>query len=135
MGNAEIIRERLERWIEHRHLVPENFADGFVWDMSTADWPGQDEFHGAEGMQEFLREWLQAWDDWTYEIEDVLDTPDGRAAVIGVQRGVNRAAGVPVEMRMVQVWSFDDEGRATRMQMYTDAEVGLAAIGLEPPAN
>jgi ketosteroid isomerase-like protein len=115
--------------------VPENFADDFVWDMSTADWPGQDEFHGAEGMQEFLREWLQAWDDWTYDIEDVRETPDGRAAVIGVQRGVNRAAGVPVEMRMVQVWSFDDEGRATRMQMYTDADAGLAAVGLEPPEN
>jgi ketosteroid isomerase-like protein len=132
MTNVEIIRERLERWIEHRHLVPEHFADDFVWDMSTADWPGQDEFHGPEGMQEFLREWLQAWDDWTYEIEDVVETPDGRAAVIAVQRGLNRAAGVPVEMRMVQVWSIDERGRATRMQMYTDAEAGLAAVGVTP---
>jgi len=135
MSNADRIRERMERWIQEPRLAPEHFADDFVWDMSNADWPGQDEFHGAEGMNQFMREWLAAWDDWTYEIEDVLEAPDGRAVVIGIQRGVNRAAGVPVQMRMAQLWSFDDEGRATRMQMYTNADEGLAAIGLEPPAN
>ena len=133
MSNAEIIRERLERWVRDRKLVPEEYAPDFVWDMSNANWPGADEFHGADGLQEFFREWLRPWDEWTYEIEDVLETPDGRVAVVGIQRGVNR--GVPVEMRMTQVWSFDEQGRATRMEMYTDAEAGLAELGLKPPRN
>ena len=135
MSNAEIIRERVQKWIDDKQLVREYYADDFVWDMSAADWPGPDHYHGVEGMEEFLRDWIQAWDDWTYEIEDVLETPDGRAAVIGIQRGVNRAAGVPVEMRMVQVWSLNEEGRATRMKMYTHADTGLAELGLEPPGN
>ena len=130
MSNVDLIRGRLERWLSDRRIKPEHFAEDFVWDMSAADWPGQDHYHGAEGLQEFFTEWLGAWDDWTYEIEDVLEAPDGRVAVIGTQRAVNRAAGVPVEMRMAQVWSFDAAGRATRMQMFTDAEAGLAETGI-----
>jgi len=132
MSNAALLRERLERWNRERRLVAEDYAPDFVWDMSTADWPGQGEFHGVAGMEEFLRDWLRAWDGWNYEIEDVIEAPDGRVVVLGVQRGVNRAAGVPVEMRMAQIWSFDERGRATWMQLYTDPEAGLAAAGIKP---
>src|SRR5687768_1315529 len=129
MNRAALMRERMERWIQNQVFVPEHFAPDFVWDMRHAEWPGADEYHGHEGVGQFFSEWLGAWKDWTYELEDVVEGTENRVVVIGVQRGVNRAAEVPVEMRMGQVWTIDDAGRATRMEVYTDAAAGLAAAG------
>ena len=130
MGNAEVMRERLERWNRERRLVAEHYSEEFVWDMTHADWPGQDEYHGVDGMTLFLRDWMGAFDGWDLEVEGALDTPDGKVVVLATQRGVNRGAGVPVEMRMAQIWTVDEEGRAVRMEMYTDRARGLAAAGI-----
>src|SRR5688572_25721606 len=129
MDRTALMRERMERWIENQVFVPEHFAPDFVRDMSHADWPGAVEYHGHEGLRQFFAEWLGPWEGWTYELEDVVEGTNDSVVVVGVQRAVNRAGGVPVEMRMGQVWTIDDAGRATRMEMYTDAASGLAAAG------
>src|SRR3712207_6734543 len=113
------MRSRMQQWVRDRTLVPEQYADDFVWDMTTAEWPETGEYHGVEGVREFFRQWLGAFDDWSYELQDVIEAEDGRVVVLGVQRGVNRGAAVPVEMHLAQVWTLDGEGRALRMEMYT----------------
>ena len=124
------MRERMERWVRDQRFVPEHYAPDFVWDMSRAEWPGVDEYHGVEGVRQFFTEWLEAWADWSYELEDVVEGTDNRVVVIGTQRAVNRAAGVPVEMRMGQVWTIDDDGLARRMEMFTDPALALAEAGV-----
>ena len=129
LNRADVMRERMERWVRERQFVPEHYAPGFVWDMSRAEWPGKPEYHGVEGIREFFREWLEPWAEWDYELEDVVEGTDGRVVVIGVQRAVNRPGGVPVEMHMGQLWTIDDDGLATRMEMYTDPAAALAEAG------
>ena len=124
------MRERLERWSRERRLVPEDYAEDFVWDMRPAEWPGADEYHGTEGMAQFLRDWMATFDEWSYELEDVVEGEAGKVVALGVQRGVNRGAGVPVEMRLAQVWTLDDQLRAVRMEMFTDRAAALAQAGV-----
>jgi ketosteroid isomerase-like protein len=130
MSNADLLRERVERWVRERTLVPEYYTPEFVWDMSTfRGWPERREYEGTAGMEQFLREWLEAWEDWTFEVEDAVEGDEGKIVLVAVQTGINRAAGVPVEMRLGQVWTLNEEGRAVRMEMYADPAEALAAAG------
>ena len=44
-------------------------------------------------------------------------------------RGEGRASGVPAEMHFFQLWTFRD-GRAVRMEMFTDIDDARRAAGL-----
>jgi ketosteroid isomerase-like protein len=111
-------------------LQLEGLEPDIVWDMSTFQgWPEQPTYAGIEGARRFLAAWADAWEDWTLELEELVDAGD---RVIGIMRqsGRARATGIPVEMRFALVWMFRD-GRQVRMQMYADPDEALAAVGSE----
>jgi ketosteroid isomerase-like protein len=97
--------------------------------MSTfRGWPEQLTYRGIEGARQFIAEWTEAWDDWELEVEDYIDAGK-RVVVLLRQRGRSKATGVPVEMRLGQVWTLRDE-QQIRMQMYASPEEALEAAGL-----
>ncbi len=99
-----------------------------VWDVSKLGWPGRQVYAGPEGAREFLAEWADAWDGWEIEVEDYIDAGERVVAIVN-QRGSAKGAGVPVEMRFAQVWTFRD-GQAIRMDMYASPDEALEAVGL-----
>ena len=121
---------RLERWLETLRADPADYTDDFVWDMSASGWPGQDEWRGPEGVDAFIEEWTSAWKDWSLEIIRIREGDPGRVAVESIQRGINKAAGVPVEMRFAQVWTIEADGRAAWMRMHLDVQAALAEAGV-----
>jgi ketosteroid isomerase-like protein len=126
--------ERLRRGFEHfaatGEFLAENVHADFVWDMSTfRGWPEQQTYLGLEGARQFNSEWAGAWDDWEIEAEDYIDAGE-RIVVILRQRGRSKATGVPVDMRLGQVWTLQD-GQGIRMQMYATPEEALEAAGLQ----
>ena len=125
--------ERLRRGFEHfaatGEFLAENVHADFVWDMSTfRGWPEQQTYLGIEGARQFNTEWAGAWDDWEIEAEDYIDAGE-RIVVVLRQRGRSKATGVPVDMRLGQVWTLQD-GQGIRMQMYASPEEALEAAGL-----
>jgi ketosteroid isomerase-like protein len=52
-----------------------------------------------------------------------------RVLAVVTMRGVGRDSGVPTEMTMAQLWSFE-AGRARRMVVFNEVDEGLAAAGL-----
>lgn len=123
----EIIRSAYKRFASTGVLA--NITPDFVWDMSNFhDWPEQQVYEGAEGARTFLTAWTGAWDDWALEIDAVHDAGD-RVVVHLRQRGRSKAAGMPVEMSFAQVWTLRD-GRGARMDMYSDPDEALEAVGL-----
>jgi ketosteroid isomerase-like protein len=109
--------------------VPEVTTDDFVWNMSNfRGWPEQQAYEGAEETGAFLGKWMEAWDDWEFEVESLLDAGD-RVVALVLQRGTSKAAGMPVEMSFAQVWTLRD-GKQSRMDMYSDRAEALAATGL-----
>ena len=98
-------------------------------DMSNFHgWPEQQVYAGADGARTFLREWMDAWEDWELEIDALHDAGERVVALLR-QRGTSKAAGMPVEMFFAQVWTLRD-GKEARMDMYSDPDEALEAAGL-----
>jgi ketosteroid isomerase-like protein len=105
-----------------------NFTPDFVWDMSTFQgWPERQTYEGIEGARQFMSDWLEAWEDWQLELEELVDAGDHVVAVVR-QRGRSKATGLPEDMRFAQVWTFRD-GAQARMRMFASRTDALEAVG------
>src|SRR5438132_2965199 len=127
--NVEIVRRGYEHFAATGDLLAEDAALDFVWDMSKfRDWPEQQTYEGLEGVRAFLRDWLEAWNDWELEVEAFHDAGD-KVVTIVRQRGQSKTSGLPVDMAFAQVWTIRD-GKSARMEMYADPVEALEAVGL-----
>lgn len=101
----------------------------FVWDMSNyTGWPEQQTYDGIEGAAAFMAEWIEAWEDWEWEVRALHDIDDKVVAVMH-QSGRSKSTGVRAEMDFAQVFTLKD-GKLLRMQMYADPDEALEAVGL-----
>jgi ketosteroid isomerase-like protein len=126
--NVDILRRAYEHFIATGEFSGQ-FAPDFVWDMSTfRGWPERQTYEGLEGARQFMADWLEAWDDWELELEDMRDAGEVVVAVVR-QRGRSKATGLAVDMHFGQVWEVRD-GKNIRMRMYASADEALEAAGL-----
>jgi ketosteroid isomerase-like protein len=127
--NLETVQRGYAHFVATGELLPEIVAPGFVWDMSKfRDWPEQPFYEGIEGARAFLRDWTEAWDDWTLEIDSFHHAGD-KVVVIVRQLAKSKTTGLQVDMTFGQVWTITD-GKQARMEMYADPEEALEAAGL-----
>ena len=78
-------------------------------------------------MRAFLAAWLEPWDDYEFEVEELHDAGD---KVVAVLRESGRSkAGVPVEQAFSQVLTFRD-GKQIRAVTYASRAEALEAAGL-----
>jgi ketosteroid isomerase-like protein len=127
-ANVDNLRRGFEEFIATGEFSGE-FTPDFVWDMSTFQgWPERQAYEGVEGAREFMDTWLEAWEDWQLEVEELLDAGDHVVALLR-QRGRSKATGLQVDMEFAQVWTFRD-GVQARMRMFTSRGEALEAVGL-----
>jgi ketosteroid isomerase-like protein len=127
--NVDFVRRAYEYFRSTGELNPERFSSDFVWDMSEfSGWPERQTYQGAEGARTFLREWREAWDEWSLEVESLHDAGDEIVAILR-QAGKSKTSGLEVEMVFAQVWTVRD-GQYVRMRMYAEPAEALAAVGL-----
>ncbi|MDQ3671382.1 MAG: nuclear transport factor 2 family protein [Actinomycetota bacterium] len=128
--NVDVIREGWEAW--QRGDLPglfRQFDPDVVWDTSHFhDWP-ESSYHGIEGVERFLREWLEVWDDLEIEVQAVRDASDERVVSLILQRGTGRSSGLAMEMKMAQVATLRN-GKVTRLDNYENHAEALEAAGL-----
>lgn len=105
------------------------FDPDVVWDTSHfRDWP-ESTYHGSEGVERFLNEWLDVWADYEMGVEEIIAVPDGRVVTLLWQRGRGRNSGVALDMEMAQVATLR-AGKITRLDNYDDRAEALKAVGL-----
>ena len=128
--DVEVIRRGWDAWLRGDLAgLAATFAPDIVWDTSHFhDWP-ESQYHGVEGVERFLHEWLYVWDDYEAGVDDVVATPDGRVISLIWHRGRGRNSGVAMEMEMAQVATVRD-GKITRLDNYEDRAEALEAVGL-----
>jgi ketosteroid isomerase-like protein len=128
-GNVEVVRRGYELFATTGDVSDELATPDFVWDMSNFHgWPEQQLYEGVDGARAFLADWMDAWEDWKLELDSLHDAGDKVVALVR-QRGRSKAAGMPVEMYFAQVWTLRD-GKQSRMDMYSDPDEALEAVGL-----
>jgi ketosteroid isomerase-like protein len=128
-ANVEVIRRGYEHFAATGDMHGEITTPDFVWDMSKfRGWPEQQTYEGVEGARSFLRDWTEAWDDWSIELVELHDAGEQVVAVMH-QRGRSKTTGLDVDMSFAQVWTVRD-GKQARMEMYAEAAEALEAVGL-----
>ncbi len=118
--NVEIVREGWRVWLRgDMDGLAAMWDPEIVWDTTHFhDWP-ESSYRGPDGVRQFLTEWLETWEDYEIEVDDVLSAPDGRVVSLIRQRGrgPGRAA---LEMSMVSAQTRHASAMASSFGSTTD---------------
>jgi ketosteroid isomerase-like protein len=82
---------------------------------------------GRDSFERFLRGWLESFDSFRVEPEQVVERGDELVAVVR-QTGTGRSSGLNVEARLAHVWTVAD-GQAVRWEAVPDIEAALSDGG------
>jgi uncharacterized protein len=88
--------------------------------------------HGAEGFRQFVESWIESFDEFRIEPEVVVQDRDV-AILIARQTGHGRGSGIPIEARVIHVWTVRD-GRAVRWWSPRTLDEALASLSDPRPA-
>jgi ketosteroid isomerase-like protein len=88
-------------------------------------------YHGHDGVRTYWREWLFAWSDIAFELEDVVDAGDEVVGLVRNQRMWGRHSGIEIEMPPYAIVFTLREGKVVRWRSFPDQESGLAAAGVK----
>jgi ketosteroid isomerase-like protein len=102
------------------------FHPDVVVDLSAR--PDGRVYWGGRDAARAMQHWVDLWDDYSYEAEDVLDAGDS-VVVLFRERGRAKASGASVELLGATVWTIRD-GKVASSKTYTDRAEALAAVGL-----
>lgn len=76
--------------------------------------PEAGRYSGRDSFERFVRSWLDSFDDFRIEIEEIRQDGD-RVVVVARQSGRGRASGLPIETRVVHAWIVSGD-RAVRFE-------------------
>ena len=100
--------------------------DDVIWQVEMPDHPPT--YHGPEGVREFFRRWVGTFDEWDYEVPEVIDAGDSVVSHIH-QWGRGKGSGVTVDQNFWQVWTIRD-GKIVRAAVHSEKAEALEAVGL-----
>ena len=124
----EIVRQMYEQAGERPEALYEILADDVHWDASAVGQLELGVVQGRDAVMEFFRRWVGAFEQWGYDVEELLDA--GECVIARVhQWGRGKASGVEVDGRFWQVWTFRD-GKAIRTTHHREKAEALEAAGL-----
>ena len=109
-GDYETALKRLDENVE------------FVSHASGRSWDGREETR--QGMTSFM----ETWDDYYYEVRDVIDRGD-QVLVEGWQRARGKSSGVDVSEPIYTVFTVRG-GSVTSYRLFRDRAEALEAVGL-----
>ena len=99
------------------------------FEFRLPDYPeGAPVFRGREGVAQFTAMLGEAWDEWLFEPQEILDASD-RVVVVGRILGKGETSGIRVELETTHVWTIRS-GRAVSAHVYRDRSEALEAAGL-----
>lgn len=110
-------------------LIFGNYLDE-RWELRLpADYPeGEFAHRGREGSARLIAQLREAWAEWRFEPERLIDAGDRVVAFVRVEaRG--GASGVPIELTGAHVMTILD-GRVARTEVYRDRAEAVRAVGL-----
>jgi ketosteroid isomerase-like protein len=85
-------------------------------------------YRGHQGLQDWLRDMREDWEDQHVEVRDVKALPSGQLVLAAVLRVRFRATGVEVEAPGAWLCEFQ-ENLISRIRFFEDTESAIAAAG------
>ena len=108
----------------------ETVADDYEWVLEfDRGLDGRSVWRGRDGFVEFMHTWTDEFDDWSMELDRLIDAGDDRVVALTHQSATGKASGVPVELNIGQVLELED-GHLVRVRSYISHADALEAAGL-----
>jgi ketosteroid isomerase-like protein len=127
--NVEIVRAVYDAYNRGDFdAVFERFHEDIEWSDPPGH-PGGGTRHGHEGVRESLSKWVGTWDDYHYELRELIDLGDHVLAG-GWQGGRGKGSGVEVSEGVFSLYTLR-AGKVVRQRMFRDRGQALEAAGLE----
>jgi ketosteroid isomerase-like protein len=129
-ANVEVVRRAVEAFRAGDMQRVFGMVDPAVeWDLSRATtWPEQPLYRGYDDVLRFFTEWTGEWDDYEFDLEELLDAGDRVVAVVR-DGGRSKTAGIKLERRHSEVWTLRD-GKIVRIDLFDTKAEALEAVGL-----
>ncbi|HZA90235.1 MAG TPA: nuclear transport factor 2 family protein [Solirubrobacterales bacterium] len=127
--NVEVVRRFLDQAAETPDAVWDIFDESVEWEVGALgipDFPPTS--HSPDGVREFFRRWVGTFDDWGFDVEEMIEAPDAVAVHIH-QWGRGKGSGAAVDQRFWEVWTMRD-GKAVRVTHHYQRAAALEAAGL-----
>jgi uncharacterized protein len=102
-------------------------SDDFSLDMSERVF-NPATYRGHEGIRRFYRDVEEAWESYTWDVEQARASGDSVVALLHCH-GKSRPDAPPVAWRVAWLWTLKN-GRATSLRFYRDRAEALEAAGL-----
>jgi ketosteroid isomerase-like protein len=126
--NVEIVRGMYDAYKRGDFASALAYFDPSVEWSEPPDNPGARTWHGREGVQGALTTWAGAWEDYRYELRELIDCDD-KVLLAAWQSGRGKGSGVNVSEDNFCVFTLR-EGAIVRQQMFRRRLEALEAAGL-----
>jgi ketosteroid isomerase-like protein len=101
---AEALREGYEALNRGDVSAVMNLIDPeLAWEEGGRS-PEAGSYHGRDSFRRYVQSWLDSFDDFRIEVEEIREEGD-RRVVVARQSGRGRASGLPIETGIVHVWT------------------------------
>ena len=127
--NVEIVRRVYAEWkLGNMRAGVELFDPEIVFESFMPDSRERVVFHGPEGVEAFMREFLTEWRDYRLVGEEFREV-GSKVFVAGHQAATGRQSGVAVEGPTFSIWTFRG-GKVVQLLFDPDRRKALEAAGL-----
>ena len=127
--NLEVVKEFSGLFSEgDRVKWREYFDPEVVWDTSASELPGAGVYHGYAGIEQFIRDWLGTWIDYSVVTNELIDAGDA-VVVVFRQSGTGRGSGVRTERDFFGIYDLRGS-KVVRFRLYESRKEALEAAGL-----
>jgi ketosteroid isomerase-like protein len=134
--NVEIVRRVYEAWWAGLDrgdpgaaFDTEPIADDFEFTLEGFEFEGRSVWRGRDEYVEWFRTWTGEFEDWSLQLERLIDAGHDRVVALTHQSGTGKGSGVPVELNLGAVFELND-GLVVRMRTYLSQAEPLEAAGL-----
>jgi ketosteroid isomerase-like protein len=86
-------------------------------------------YAGHAGILEYFDDVESAWDHWRVEVEQAVEGPDGRVAIVMTMHAKGTGSGLVLEARTAHVWTLRD-GLLRQNRLYRDPVHALRDLGV-----
>jgi ketosteroid isomerase-like protein len=86
-------------------------------------------YRGMNGFIDFMQEWTEDFEDWTTDVDRILEATDTRVVAVVRQRGTGKRSGVPIALEHGLIFDFV-QGRVVRGRIFASPGDAAEAAGL-----
>ncbi len=125
--NVEIVRRMLDAFLQGDVAAALAFYDPDVeWDGTNL--PDGRIGRGHEAIMDHLVRWVDQWEEWTVDVERIIDAGNERVVVLIRERG-RSTSGLEMDERHAELYTLR-EGTVIARRGFSNPSEALEAVGL-----